>query len=510
VKLKPLLLALLTSVLLLLSFPPFGWGFLGFIALLPLWVAIRDQTPQAAFGYAYLSGLAFFVGLLYWIVLDPVEPWVVPLLYLGVLLIAGYLGLFIAAYAGLTRLISRRTGIPSWLAGPFLFMTLEFLRSLGWTGFPWGTLGYTQTGALPFVQFAEWTGVWGVTFWVLGINHLALEALAGKGAKRRASFLIGILLWACLPLIHGLWVMNRTPVPSRTIRIALIQGNIFQDEKWQDPNYSLQTYDELSREAARQKPDLIIWPETAVPCFLLSEWACRKSTEDVVTSLGTYLLTGAEDWEPTGPKRYAYYNAGFLFAPDGALLGRYHKRHLVPFGESIPFKERIPWLRNLQFGEAEWSPGGSPILFLHPKAGFSLLICFESIFPDEVRRQVKSGARLLVNITNDSWFGRSGAAQQHAQMAVFRAIENRISLARCANSGISMFVDPLGRSRQSTGLFVRAVAVEDVPLRQKTTFYTSHGDLFAWGVTFLSLLGLLPALFSPSRKPGRRWGEKIR
>lgn len=501
VKVKNLLLALLTSVLLILSFPPFGWGFLAFIAFLPLGLAVRNLTPKGAFGYAYVSGFAFFIGLLHWIVFDPVERWVAPLLYLGVLLIAGYLGLFLAAYAGLTRFLSGRGKVPAWLAGPFLFTALEFLRSLGWTGFPWGTLGYTQAKALLFVQFAEATGVWGATFWVMGVNHLILETIAAGNAKRRTAFLSGLLALVLLPIAYGLGVMSRPPAPSRTIRIALIQGNIFQDEKWQNPDYSLKVFTEMSREVRKEKPDLVVWPETAVPCFLTSEWACRKSVEDIVTGLGTHLLTGAEDWEPLKRTGLAYYNAAFLFAPDGALLGRYHKKHLVPFGESIPFKEKVPFLRNVQFGEADWSVGMLTFPLLHPKTALAVLICFESIFPDEVRRRVKSGAGIIVNITNDSWFGKTGAAQQHAQMAVFRAIENRTAIARCANSGVSMFVDPFGQTSKVTKIFVRADLVDDLPLRSQTTFYTKHGDLFAWGILWLSLLGLLTTVFCPR---GRR------
>ncbi len=476
VKFKPFLLALLTSVLLILSFPPFGWGFLAFVAFLPLGLAVRDKTSKGAFGYAYLSGFAFFIGLLHWIVFDPVERWVVPLLYLGVLLIAGYLGLFIAAYAGLTRFLSKEGKIPGWLAGPLLFTALEFLRSLGWTGFPWGTLGYTQAKALPFVQFAEATGVWGVSFWVLGVNHLILEVVTARNTKRRAAFLSGFLVFMVLPLTHGLGIMNRAEPPSKTIRVALIQGNIFQDEKWRDPDYSLKIFAEMSREVRKEEPDLVVWPETAVPCFLTSEWACRKSVEDIVASLGIHLLTGAEDWEPLEGKRFAYYNAAFLFAPDGALLGRYHKRHLVPFGESIPFKEKIPFLRNVQFGEAEWGVGKIASPLLHPKAALAVLICFESIFPNEVRRGVRSGSGVLVNITNDSWFGKTGAAQQHAQMAVFRAIENRIAIARCANSGVSMFVDPCGRTSQATKTFVRASLVGDLPLRERTAWFSCDDE----------------------------------
>lgn len=506
-KLKPLLLSLLTGTLLILSFPPFGWGVLAFCAFVPLGLAVRDISARGAFGYAYLSGIAFFIGLLYWIVLNPaVEGWVRPLLYIGLALIAEYLALFIAAYAGLFRFIASRSRIPAWLAGPILFTALEYLRSLGWTGFPWGSLGYTQTKALPFVQFAEWTGIWGVTFWVIGANHLFLEVVASRKPRRRIAFAVTLLALIFLPLFHGVGVMSRYRPPRETLRIALIQGNIFQDEKWQDPAFSLGPYSKLTREAVKEKPDLILWPETAMPCFLTLEWGCRKEVEDIARSSKTYLLTGAVDGEALAGKSTAYYNAGFLFAPDGAIAGRYHKRHLVPFGESIPFKESLPFLRNIQFGEAEWAVGriASPLLL--PRASLALFICFESIFPDEVRRVVRAGPRLLVNITNDSWFGRSGAAEQHAQMVVFRAIENRTAIARCANSGISMFVDPLGRTRQATRLFERAVAIGDVPLRQTTTFYTLHGDLFAKGTMLLSLLGALLSLLSKEKLKTR--GQK--
>jgi apolipoprotein N-acyltransferase len=189
--------------------------------------------------------------------------------------------------------------------------------------------------------------------------------------------------------------------------------------------------------------------------------------------------------------RQAFYNSAFLILPNEGLAASYAKSHLVPFGERFPYKEKIPFLKEVDFGEGEWTPGADSVIFRTTLADFSCLICFESIFPEISRTQVGQGAKFMVNITNDGWFGRSGAARQHADMSVFRAVEQRRAIARCANSGISMFVMPTGRVISRTGLFEQAILQAEVPLTSGSTFYQRHGDIFVLALSLLLALAII-------------------
>jgi apolipoprotein N-acyltransferase len=268
------------------------------------------------------------------------------------------------------------------------------------------------------------------------------------------------------------------------LRVALVQPNLGM-EKWglDGLELSFAALEALSRQAAAQQADLMVWPETALPCYVHLRPDCRARVEGLVAELGTPLLTGAPDYDEATRTPY---NSAFFFQPGQPQVQSYSKTHLVPFGERTPFRDRIPLLRDIDWttltgdlGPAEFAPGPGPTLFAHPQGPFAVLICFESAFPDLVRRSVQTGAQLLLVITNDSWYGPSAGPYQHAQLAVLRAVENRRAVARCATTGVSMFIDPFGRTYQATALAVPAVQVRSLSLEQQQTFYTRWGDLFA-------------------------------
>ena len=248
----------------------------------------------------------------------------------------------------------------------------------------------------------------------------------------------------------------------QSVRVGLVQNNLGL-EKWRRGGLerSFITLEQLSRAAAAQRPDLLVWPETAVPCRVRTREDCRSRVEDLVAELGVPVLTGASDADPRTREPY---NAAFYFSGKPPLQ-RYAKMHLVPFGERTPFMDFVPLLRDIDWtaltgdlGPAEFARGRERTLFEHPRGDFAVLICFESVFPDLVRGHVAGGADFLVVITNDSWFGRTAGPYQHAQLAVFRAVENRTAIARCATSGVSLFVDRYGRTSQSTPVFTQAHA----------------------------------------------------
>jgi apolipoprotein N-acyltransferase len=508
-------LACLSGTLLFLAFPPASLYPLTFIAFLPLLWALEGISPKRAFFLGWASGSFFYILLLHWIVLNPaVESWVKPLLYLGVLLIGLFQGLFWAAPAAVSRWLSDRTRLPLWVSFPALFTVFDWLRGLGLLGFTWGSPGYALARWTDAIQMASLGGLYLVTWWVVIVGGLVIwvarsflknfygnDSANGQAKLIRISILSAVLI---LPPLFGLLMkkaVERLKFEAPKFTAALIQGNIEQGMRWDREfrEYNWSQYRLLSLQAARQNPELVVWPETAMPFYLRYENDFYREMLSLVDSSGLAILTGVPDVKTdfnTG--RQEYFNSAFLFLPGRGLAGEYAKSQLVPFGERFPFKEKIPGLRHVNFGEGEWTPGADSVVLDHPKARISCLICFESIFPAIARRQAARGSKLFVNITNDGWFGRSGAARQHAEMSVFRAVEQRRSVARCANSGVSMFVTPSGRICQPTDLYVQTVIVQSLPLMDYRTLYGRLGDWVVW-----LLLAFLAPFFALAffRKP---------
>ena len=473
-----LLLATLSGALLSLAFPSHPDHPLAFLyqplwahcALVPLLIALKGRGFKAGFAAGWISGLVWNLLSLYWVAYTQGGG---PAVVAGTGLMAAYLGLFTGLCTGLFSVLAARWGAKALALLPFLWTAQEYLLSLGELGFPWLLLGHSQAALPHFIQYATWTGVFGVSCWVVGLNALFYSALV-----ERRTLLAGVALGYLLPWVHAQSAMTTT-VPDESLRIGLIQPNTTYIDKW-GPNGLERTFSALatlSRQAAKRDPELLVWPETAVPCDPVRRAGCRGRIQALVDELDIPLLTGAP---------HANYNAAFFVQPGATTLPSYAKMHLVPFGERTPYRDAIPLLRDIDWtrltgdlGPAEFARGTEHAVFAHPRHPFAVLICFESIFPDLVRQHVAAGARVLVNITNDSWFGRSAGPYQHALINAMRAVENRTAIARSATTGISLFIDPFGRTYEATDLFTPAVAVATVPVGQPATFYTRHGDLFA-------------------------------
>ncbi|HAD82056.1 MAG: apolipoprotein N-acyltransferase [Candidatus Edwardsbacteria bacterium RIFOXYD12_FULL_50_11] len=505
---RSFILASLTSLLLFLIFPLFSLWPLAFVSLIPLYFGFENLSTHRTFLVTWLSGFFFFCGLLHWIVFNPaVESWVRPLLYLGVMLIAAYLSLFLAASFTLAKWLTGKLNIPFWWAAPFGLVLFDFIRSHGILGFPWGSLGYSLARWTSAIQMASITGVYGVTFWIVLVNGLIYGLIkyfiANRPFRLTPRFFLRmalVLLVFALPPLTGklmLFPVNKKIRNSPLLNVSLIQGNIQQGFRWDREfrEYNWQIYDSLSRQAVKQPVDLLVWPETALPFYLRYEPEYYLRALSLANDLKSSILTGVPDfsYEPNRQTQL-YYNSAFLIRPIYGLTGSYAKRHLVPFGERFPYKEKIPFIRNINFGEGEWTPGADSIIFDMGGINFSCMICFESIFPEIARQQVGRGARFLVNITNDGWFGRSGAARQHAEMAVFRAVEQRRAIARCANSGISMFILPTGEIIKPTPLYKQMIITNAIPLLNNRTFYQKYGDLFVLLILIVSIFPLMALL----------------
>lgn len=496
-------LAALSGLLLAASFPPIDLNVLAWIAFVPLLLALRGRSARTGLWLSGLFGFVFFCETIYWLTNSIHFYGHMPLLFASLitLLFSVILSLFIAPFGAAVIYVSAtRPGIV-FLAAPALWVTLELARTHLFSGFPWALLGYSQYRMLPVIQVADLSGVYGISFVIVLVNTAIAELLSGR--KRLTP-----LLTAAVVLIGMLgYGYHRLSAEAESggITVAVVQGNIEQDKKW-DPAYQgevIATYKRLTRKALERKPDLVIWPETAAPFYFEGADAPYPSlTDDLrtfVRSAGTPLLTGSPTYEKKDHRRLLR-NAAFLLDRDGMTKAVYHKIHLVPFGEYVPLRNSILFFVNkLVQGSDDFQPGAEHTVMkvCRPSGSdvaLSTVICYEIIFPGLVRRFVNEGATVMTNITNDAWFGRTGAPYQHFSMAVFRAVENRVPIARAANTGISGFVDANGRILGTSDIFTEAHLTRTLVPGSTKTFYTRYGDVFAYlcSLAGLVLLALLP------------------
>ncbi|MDI6755417.1 MAG: apolipoprotein N-acyltransferase [Thermodesulfobacteriota bacterium] len=491
-----------SGFLLILAFPKFNLEILAWVALIPLLWAIRKKAPPRAAFLGFVTGLVFFTGLLYWIynVLKEyghLPGWISIFL---LILLTAYLALYFSLFAFLLRWVAGKTNLPETLFAPPLFVSLEYLRGLIFTGFPWELLGYSQFLTLPLVQISDITGVYGVSF-IIVLANASLYRLAitlphrGWIPALKEVLASGIIIALCGA--YGVWKLSALETKARmetTFRVALIQGNIRQDVKW-EPRYqeeTLKIYSDLTLRVKDQRPDLIVWPETATPFFFQSAYPFQTRILELAHQVNAPLLFGAPAFERQGRKA-DYFNSAFLISPEKKILGRYDKIHLVPFGEYAPLSGFLGFTRDIIGAIGDFTPGKGVVNLSLPWGNFGVLICYEAIFPDLTRQFVEQGAQFLVNITNDAWFGRTSAPYQHLSMVTLRAVENRVSIVRAANTGVSALIDTSGRIVQSTDLFTRETLSGKIHLNKSPTFYTKWGDVFSYlclGVTFLLLISL--------------------
>jgi len=499
---------LLTSVGLVLAFPPLPLGSIAVVVLVPIFFFIRSKGIWEAFRGGYLAGLLWAGGTLYWIGRATIPGCVGAILFLP---------LYTALFTALQAWLWNRWGDVSFLVAPFTWTGIELLSSFGALAFPWNVLAYTQTYAPVLIQYASITGVYGVSFWIVAMNVLFYFVLRRGGDwKRSYGLILSIAILFILPYIHGRRELKQTEESQKKIKVALIQGNIDPYKKWTpsfvDSNFVI--YERLTTQASREHPDLIIWPETAAPCYLRHRFSCLHRVRSLIDSLGIPLLTGAPDYEWLDRNTIEKYNGAFVILPQSWNMDYYYKMNLVPFSERVPLADRLPFLYDLSTkvdsNVGDFSPGDSIRVFtLTPSSStepvhFSTVICYESIFPYLVRDCVRKGAQFVVIITNDGWFGKSGP-YQHARIAIFRSIENRVWIARCANTGISEVIDPFGRIRSKTALDREAILTADVALQTKKTFFVKHAFMFPGfvlgvnGLVFLATVVLKRRIRIPPR-----------
>jgi apolipoprotein N-acyltransferase len=474
-------LAMVSGVLLFLSFPKYGSGFLAWIALIPLFWALNQAVSiRQGLLLGFIAGMICHIGLIYWITYVVVNYGYLPV-YLGIilmLLLACYLSLYTALFVA--GIIFFRQKIALYFTAPVLWICLEYCKSYLFTGFPWANLGYSQYLNHYLIQFADVSGVFGLSFLIVLVNAAFFEVLAEKSKKKFILAAVVILIIAGI-LIYG---VNRSRQIDKAlqnaaqIEVSLIQGNIDQSIKWND-SYQTQTiniYEQLSLQNTPVKGGLVVWPETALPFNYQDANDFQNQVRDISLKTKSWFIFGSTSYEKS-KENIAYYNSAYLLSPTGEIKGKFDKVHLVPYGEYVPLRNVFPFITKLTAGMGDFSAGAGyyPLMMDGKKIG--ILICYEGILPFAARTYKKEGAQLLVNITNDAWFGATSAPFQHFSMAVFRAVETRLYLVRAANTGISAIVNPKGEIVARTNIFEKAAIKENVKYSNIQTIYAEYGDV---------------------------------
>ena len=503
---KNMLLAALSGVLLTGAFPKIELDWLGWFALVPLLYALKGLPSRAAFRMGFVSGLVHFLTLLYWLVPVMRTYGYLPA-YLSITILclfAAVLALFMALFAAALAACGK-TPARCLVMVPVGWVALEYLRSFIFSGFPWELIGYSQFNRLQLIQISDIFGVYGLSALIAFTNATLFISLLrftqrrwqdGNISNRLAMGSIIVLVAAfVLTLSYGHWRLNdvnQQIAASAKARVAVIQGNIDQAIKW-DPAFQIDTvkkYNRLSASVMDQLPDLIVWPESATPFYFLYDIKPSELVFEGIHRTATDYVIGSPSFERTND-RVQYFNSAYLVSPRTKTMGKYDKAHLVPYGEYVPFKTWLPFLGKIvaQVGDFEAGKAGHTLPWKDQRIGVQ--ICYEIIFPKLSRAMARNDASLLINITNDAWFGKTSGPYQHFSMTVFRAVENRRSLARAANTGISGFIDPAGRILAATALLEEAAVTRSIPLLKKKTVYTIIGDLLArvcMGVVIVAVL----------------------
>ncbi len=460
------------------------------MALTPLIVALVEApSPAHGFRLGYVTGALSALGIVYWTSLVVVQygglsrP--VGIAVMGLLCLA--LALFPSLFGWVVARWARALGPTAALLAPLAWVATEILRAHTLFNFSWCLLGYSQHANLPVIQIARYGAVYAVSFLVAGVSGvLAFLVLERRRAPRAAALLAAGVVLATV-WIHGAWRLGQALPEVGRLRVGLVQASILQDEKWDAGQAwaNVERHLALTRRAHVAGARLVVWPESALPFLFDRTPVVAQLLRRVTSQLDLYLLFGNDDREPGADERGGRIWVGAkMVDPAGSVVLRYHKMRLVPFGEYVPMESLLTlggrYSARLVQAVGEFTPGDDYALGRvdgHPIAAF---ICYEAIFPDLARVFADRGAQLLVNITNDAWYGRTSAPYQHFAMAVFRAVENERYLVRAANTGITAVVDPHGRVLERTELFQPDVIVRDVPLLAGATFYSRHGDVFAW------------------------------
>lgn len=491
-----------SGILLTLS-QPLPWdinlGFLAWVAIVPFAASLRNRTPGERFAMGIVAGTVHYITAVYWLVFtfNTYGNLNIPGSIFGALLAVGMETAYVTLFAiFMGKALDMAPKAPMACLLPFVYTAAEWLRgSTPFRGFPWLIFGYSQ-GKYPIVaQCADLGGVWMMTFLLALVNGAIIDAVEWKTLPDRKFPRYPIIAAAAffiLNLGYGAWRISDVTARNeagKPLRVAALQGNIRQDMKWDENSeqYIISTYVDLQKDAMQKGAQLIVWPEAAIP-FAFERDVNGIMMAKRLAESGVYTLLGSIDYT-TENGLYKYSNSSYLIGPRG-IEGKYSKMHLVPFGEYLPYVKYLSFVDKIVKGATgNFNAGEKLEVFQLPQGTISVIICYEAIFGGEVRRFRNAGAELLVNITNDAWFGDTSAPKQHLAMAAFRSIENHVWLIRAANTGISAAVDPLGRIVTQTQVFTETSLIAEVKLIPGGTPYSKFGDVFLYAVLIACVAG---------------------
>jgi apolipoprotein N-acyltransferase len=540
-------LAIGAGLLLALSFPGAGLAGAAWIAPGLLLAAALGTHGRQSFNIGFAGALAHYLTSLYWLLLIPYRWHGIPFgPILGWLALSAFLAVFMGAWVWLATGMSgaqshessersgpripavASAGSPAWLqrmswalacAAAWVAMEMFLARVFG--GFPWNLLGASQYRLVPLIQIASATAVYGVSFLLVWTSVSLLNAVLCifRRPAWRAVWIAEIFLpiAAVFTLFGwGLHRLEQLPAPARSLKVTLIQPSIPQVLIW-DAAKSGQRFEELlrlSNLALTNETDLLIWPEAAIPKLLRYDRETFEAVSALARSNRVWMIVGSDDAEPredtADPNDADFFNSSFLISPEGRLAAIYRKRNLVMFGEFVPLKRALPFLKWFTPAGEGFTPGAGPVHFImdYPNrpdgnraAKTAVLICYEDIFPHLARKYVDPDTDFLVNITNDGWFGEGAAQRQQAACAIFRTVENGLPLVRCANTGLTCWADAGGRLRrifsdQNGSEYGSGYLTADIPLlnpgeKRAPTFYNQRGDVFGWTCVGFTVMALL-------------------
>ena len=465
-------------------------------------------------GFGFLFGALFGLGTCYWIVnLENIS-------YLGFLLWQVAFSLYFLLFGCTYRYLSRR--ISSWIiiGGPALWVSLEYIRAnLFFLSCPWVLLGHSQSNFIPVIQIADLGGVYCISFYLVMVNQVLSQLLeylllhrseypdlhpnGGEISWRRQAIIA--FLATTFIFFYGMDMETAKGIRS-SIRVAIVQANVLVDDGMSIDQMEthLQVYDKLTKEAAEHKADLIVWPATSLPAPIKTNRFVGYMVRNLAKAVGTYLLVGGAGYEKVAPKKKGYLpfsNSEFLLTPAGRIAGQYNKMHLLAFNEYVPLQSKIKWPKWITTLQESFLPGEEYTLFDVEGIKFGTPICSENLYSDHFRRFVKKGAQFMVSASNEGFLEHTVAPYQTLAMTVFRAVENKVAVVRATTTGISGFINPNGKivakiaDERGMDISVAGVLVENIPLRDKYTFYTKYGDIFSFmciGLTvFFAICSLL-------------------
>jgi len=477
-----------------LTFSPVNAWYLGFIGLIPLIHIIYTQ-PEKSFFKGYLFGFFYSLVLVHWLAFNSgAQVWLVTL---SAIAAAAFVALNFGFIAWLSVLLMKRDKILGLIAFPFIWTSVEFIRSYGTFGFQWVLAANGQTGNPTYIQLADVGGPYLISFLIVSINTILYGLIRHIPQYKSSRVILWVIftLFLMFPYGYGIYRLSQSVEGEKSFVFRIIQPDFNSHEKWDRERRSevFSVMEELSRAPGVDTVDIIIWPESATPVYIRTQVKYRRILENLTRETGKILISGVPDYFIKDNKVHVT-NSMFVFEPNAGITSKYNKQTLVPFGEYIPFSNIFPVLSRLNLGQGNFTPGkDEPLLHVHSlNLTLAPMICYESVFSSDALRKVGRGGDYHILVTNDSWFGDSWGPYQHAAQSVYRAVETRKPVLRSANTGISMVINSKGQILEEIPLGTRGFLDVSVPLIEDESLYVRMGNAFALIILGVALGMLLP------------------